>query len=307
MGLPRHLCCAGDEVAGAFAQPPGAPVLDHLLPAAPLVHNQHAAARHGFKADARPVLRRVRRLQHDVAAAVELLLGERFLVVEALHPVGGLAGFSRATGVEAKEGSAFGYGGGEVFVDAPRILAELVFVLPGDMPGSEPVGRPVGDVRKGGGVEVRAEGDEADGRIVVDGSEAGRHALPDLVVLVEEQSDVSPAHGFLLLAEEPGHAVHKDGPARPSANLGQRGEEVFIAEADDGRVFRNGSPVVGVVDHVAALRHLAIERGLPDVFLGGDKVEHHPQRFPSSDLMIQLRSRPAIEGRKTDDVENRHS
>ena len=194
-----------------------------------------------------------------------------------------------------------------MFVDKPRVLAELVFVLPGDVPGPEPVGRPVGDVGKGGGVEVRAEGHETDGRIAVQRSEAGHYALPDLVVLVEKEGDVPPAHGFLLLAEEPGHAVHKDGPARPLANLGQRGEEVFIAEADDGRVFRNGSPVVGVVDHVAALRHLAIERGLPDVFLGGDKVEHHPQRFPSSDLMIQLRSRPAIEGRKTDDVENRHS
>ena len=255
MGLPRHLCCAGDEVAGAFAQPPGAPVLDHLLPAAPLVHNQHAAARHGFKADARPVLRRVRRLQHDVAAAVELLLGECFLVVEGLHPVGRLAG----------------------------------------------------DVGKGGGVEVRAEGHEAHGRIAIQRSEARHHVLPDLVVLVEEQGDVSPAHGFLLLAEEPGHAVHKDGPARPSANLGQCGEKVFIAEADDGRSFRNDRPVVSVVDHVAALRHLAIERSLPDVLLSGDEVERYPQCLPNPDLMIQLRPRPAIEGRKADDVENRHS
>ena len=193
-----------------------------------------------------------------------------------------------------------------MLVNMPRILAELVFVLPGDMPGSEPVGHPVGDVGKGGGVEVRAEGDEPDGRIVVDGAEAGHHALPDLVVLVEEQGDVSPAHGFLFLAEEPGHAVHKNGPARPLANLGQRGEEVFIAEADDRSVFRNDRPVVSVVDHVAALRHLAMERGLPDVLLGGDKVERYPQCLPNPDLMIQLRPRPAIEGRKADDVENRH-
>ncbi|WP_153816428.1 hypothetical protein [Akkermansia sp. BIOML-A24] len=127
--------------------------------------------------------------------------------------------------------------------------------------------------------------------------------MPDLVVLVEKEGDVPPAHGFLLLAEEPGHAVHKDGPARPLANLGQRGEEVFIAEADDGRVFRNGSPVVGVVDNVAALRHLAIENGLADVLLGGNEVERYPQCLPNPDLMIQLRPRPAIEGRKTDDVE----
>lgn len=303
VGFPCHFAGIGDEISGAFAEPSGFAMDDHLLPAAAFVYNEDAAARHGFKADARPVFRGVGGLEDDVAALIKFLLGEGFLIGEGFDPIRGLACFGFAAGVVTEKGSPLGDGGGEVFVDAPRVLAEFVFILPGDVPGPEPALRARCDEGEGGGVEAGAECDELDGGIVIDGSEAGHELLSHVFVLVEEEGDVSPAHGFLLLAEEPCHAVDEDGAARALADFRQGGEKVLIAEADHGRVFGDGIPIVRFVDDVAALQHFIVQSSSPDVFLRGDEVELDAEFFPDGDLVVEFGSRPSVEGREARNIQ----
>ena len=76
-----------DEVSGIVAEPASLAVLHHLLPAAAIINNKHTAASHGFKAHARPVLRGVRRLEHDATMLVERLLRNLALIVGDLNPV----------------------------------------------------------------------------------------------------------------------------------------------------------------------------------------------------------------------------
>lgn len=101
-------------------------MLDHVLPAAPVVHDGEAAARHGLEADARPVLRRVGGLQDEVALAVEVLWGRGVGVRVQLYPWGGFADFFFAPFVIAQEECLFRYGGGDAFVDAQGVACVFV-------------------------------------------------------------------------------------------------------------------------------------------------------------------------------------
>ena len=165
VGLPSHLSGVRDEITGAFAQPSGLPVFHHLFPPPAPVHNKHTPACHGLKTHTRPILRRIGGLQNDVAAPVKLLLGQRLLIMESLHPIGRPAGLRLAPPVKTEKSALLPDRRSKMLLDMPRILAELIFILPGNVSGSKPVRGTPCSKRKICRIKIRPKRHEPDGRV----------------------------------------------------------------------------------------------------------------------------------------------
>lgn len=141
VGFVGHFGGVVDEVAFVVAEPAGSTVVDHLPPASPIVDDEHAAARHAFEADAGPVFDRIGRLQHDIAVAVEFLLGKFVLVSRRANPVEGSADLGFTAMIEPEKQASLRHGGDKILVDFQGIGGELVGVLPGDVATAEKRGR----------------------------------------------------------------------------------------------------------------------------------------------------------------------
>ena len=269
-------------------------MLHHLLPAAAVVHDEHAAARHGFKADARPVFRGVGGLQDDAAVLVERLLRDLALVVGDLNPVEGAADFLLAALVEAEEKPVLGEGRNEGVVDAQRVGGEFVGILPGDSAAAEEVRGALGDERECLRMEIRLEGEELHLRVIVELAEGGHHALPHGFILVEEHGDLPFLHRFFFLVKKPGHAVHEDGAPGVLANLRQGAQKISIAEAEDGVSGPEALPIARGVHDDAESHHLLIER-LADALPGWDEVYLQAELAPDDDLVVELSTCAAVE------------
>ncbi|MEG2237740.1 MAG: hypothetical protein RRY13_08820, partial [Akkermansia sp.] len=68
--------------------------------------------------------------------------------------------------------------------------------------------------------------------------------------------------------------------------------EVLIAEADNGRVFGDGIPIVRFVDDMTALQHVIVQSSSLDVFLRGDEVELDAEFFPDGYLVVEFGPAP---------------
>ncbi|MEG0427887.1 MAG: hypothetical protein RR553_08325 [Akkermansia sp.] len=57
-------------------------------------------------------------------------------------------------------------------------------------------------------------------------------------------------------------------------------------------------------DEVTSLQYFMVQGSSLDVFLRGDEVELDAEFFPDGDLVVELGSRPSVEGREADDGED---
>ena len=281
-----------------IAEPAGPAVFHHLPPPAPVIDNQHAAGGHRLEAHARPVLRRVRWLQHDLAVLVKLLLGNFRLVPRRPDPVVGLADLLLAPVVEPQEETALGHRGDEVFIDLQRVPGELVRVLAGNPPAPEVLFLPPPDEREGVAVEVRLKRHEPDGRVRVQPLQEGHVLLPHLLVLVEEHGKQPFLHQFLLLVKEPCHAVHKDGALRMFPDLRDGVQKFAVAEPHHRVARLQSRPVVRRVDDHPQPQQFHIEAFRVETVPGRDEVDLHPHLPPHDHLVVQLRPRPAVKRRE---------
>lgn len=303
MGFIGHFGGVVDEVSLVVAEPAGPAVLYHLLPAAAVVHDEDAAAGHGFQADAGPIFRGVCGLEDDLTVLVEVLLGDFHLVACGPDPVVGLAYFFGAAFVKAEEEAFLGFGGDEVFIDAEGIAGEFIRVLAGDAAAAEVLRGALADEGEVVMVEVGAEGVEGDAGIVIEGAQDGHVFLPDGLVLVQEHGDLSAGHGFLFLFKEPGHAVDKDRPAGAAADVREVVQEFLVAEAKDGVAGLDGGPVAGGMDVDAPAEHIRQKGLMPDI-VGGDDVDFPAHGEPGNDLVVEFRACSAIEGGEAEDEDS---
>lgn len=275
-GFVGHLAGVVDEVTFVFAEEAGFAVLDHLLPTASVVHDEDAAAGHGFKAHAGPVLRGVTGLEDDLAVLVKVLLADDAAVAGGGDPGVRAADLGLAAGIKAEEEAPLHHRSHEVLVDVQGVGSVFIRVLAGDAPAAEVVFRPVFDEREGRGVKVGREGEVLDLGIGVQGLQQRHVLLPHPVILVEEEGDQALCHALLLLVEEPGHAVDEDRPPRAGVNIRQVLQELRVAKAHHHIVWLNGFPFIARVNDHAALQQLGIQWFLRRVVIRRDKMHVDP-------------------------------
>lgn len=144
------------------------------------------------------------------------------------------------------------------------------------------------------GVEVGLEGEEVDGGVGVDGFEELHIFLADFLVLVEEGGDEAFFHEFPFLREYPCHAVDEDDVFRPAVDVAYVVKEGSVAEADEGVALVDVFPSVFVMHFDAAFDDVEVEGFFLDAGRIRDDVDFPTEGLPQDDLVVEFRSRSAV-------------
>lgn len=125
--------------------------------------------------------------------------------------------------------------------------------------------------------------------------------MPHFLVLIEEGGDETFFHEFLFLREDPCHAVDEDDVFRPAVDVAYVGEEGSVAEADDGVALVDVFPLVFAVYFDAASDDVEVEGFSLDAGRIRDDVDFPAEGLPQNDLVVEFRSRSAVNAGKSVD------